>query len=74
MPKAKIKVMRCPTCNALVTMQDEYFPFCSDRCQRIDLGKWASGVYRITSPILDPDLLEEVESMKRNNNGGDEIQ
>jgi hypothetical protein len=74
MPKTKIKVMRCPTCNTLVTMKDEYFPFCSDRCQRIDLGKWASGAYRITSPILDPDLLEEVESMKRNNNGGEDIQ
>jgi hypothetical protein len=25
------------------------------------LGKWASGEYRISSPVLDPDLLEEVE-------------
>jgi endogenous inhibitor of DNA gyrase (YacG/DUF329 family) len=27
----------------------------------IDLGKWASGDYRVSSPVLDPDLLEEVE-------------
>ena len=40
---------------------DADFPFCSDRCRRIDLGKWASGDYRITSPILDPDLLEDLE-------------
>ena len=37
---------------------DEDFPFCSDRCRKIDLGKWASGVYRISSPILDPEVLE----------------
>ncbi len=36
-------------------------PFCSDRCRLLDLGKWASGDYRITSPILDPDLLEDLE-------------
>jgi endogenous inhibitor of DNA gyrase (YacG/DUF329 family) len=36
-------------------------PFCSDRCRTIDLGKWASGDYKISSPILDPDLLEDLE-------------
>lgn len=51
-------VLRCPTCRALVTKDDEYFPFCSDRCRLIDLGKWASGEYRISSPILDPEVLE----------------
>lgn len=25
------------------------FPFCSDRCRTIDLGKWASGAYVIPS-------------------------
>lgn len=33
-------------------------PFCSNRCRLIDLGKWASGDYKISSPILDPDVLE----------------
>lgn len=36
------------------------FPFCSDRCRVIDLGKWASGEYRIASPIFDEELLEEL--------------
>ncbi|MGC2637919.1 MAG: DNA gyrase inhibitor YacG [Acidobacteriaceae bacterium] len=48
------KVLRCPTCRTLVTKEDENFPFCSDRCRVIDLGKWASGGYRISSPVLDP--------------------
>ena len=51
-------ILRCPTCRTLVTAGDEDFPFCSDRCRKIDLGKWASGAYRISSPILDPEVLE----------------
>ncbi len=54
----KPKALRCPTCKTIVLPRDEDFPFCSDRCRRIDLGKWASGDYRITSPILDPEVLE----------------
>jgi hypothetical protein len=44
----------------LVRMNEDDFPFCSDRCRKIDLGKWASGVYKISSPILDPDVLEDL--------------
>ena len=52
------KALRCPTCRTLVLEKNTDFPFCSDRCRRIDLGKWASGDYRISSPILDPEVLE----------------
>lgn len=52
----------CPTCRKPATVGSEDFPFCSDRCRLLDLGKWASGDYRISSPILDPDLLEDIES------------
>lgn len=34
---------------------DPDFPFCSDRCRVIDLGKWASGGYVISSPLNDPE-------------------
>jgi uncharacterized protein len=31
-------------------------PFCSERCQLQDLGRWAEGSYRIDGPALpDPD-------------------
>jgi len=36
-----------------VTSKDAEFPFCSDRCRLIDLGKWASGAYVISSPVQD---------------------
>ncbi len=67
----KLKSLRCPTCRQIVTTSDPDFPFCSEHCKTIDLGKWASGVYRISSPILDPDLLEEIEEM-RPRSAGDE--
>ena len=67
------KSPRCPTCRSIVAVTAEDAPFCSDRCRLIDLGKWASGAYKISSPILDPDLLEELEhSQQQNNPFGDE--
>lgn len=56
------KTLRCPICKSLVPLNSADVPFCSDRCRLIDLGKWASGEYRISSPILDPEMLEEVEA------------
>lgn len=58
--KKSAKLLRCPSCGELVTFDGEDFPFCSDRCRKIDLGKWASGVYKISSPILDPEVLEDL--------------
>ncbi|HET9742854.1 MAG TPA: DNA gyrase inhibitor YacG [Terriglobales bacterium] len=65
MSKKKVLSLRCPSCRAIVLRSDEHFPFCSERCRLIDLGKWASGGYRISSPILDPELLEEIEQHPR---------
>jgi hypothetical protein len=61
----KIKPLHCPTCKKLVRASDEDFPFCSDRCRRIDLGKWAMGVYKISSPVMDPEMLEDLEGNER---------
>lgn len=70
----KGKILRCPTCRTVVTEKDKDFPFCSDRCRVIDLGKWASGAYRISSPILDPEVLEGLsgEPRTRGENGDEE--
>ena len=58
--KKKPNVLRCPSCGMLVRPKDEDLPFCSDRCRKIDLGKWAMGVYKISSPVLDPEVLEDL--------------
>jgi uncharacterized protein len=59
-PSKSVKVLRCPTCGQLVQPKDEDFPFCSDRCRLIDLGKWATGAYKISSPVVDPEVLEDL--------------
>jgi endogenous inhibitor of DNA gyrase (YacG/DUF329 family) len=69
-PKKKSeKLHRCPTCGMPVHFTDEDFPFCSDRCRKIDLGKWAMGVYKISSPILDPEVLEDLGGLSGDPNG-----
>ncbi len=64
MPQKKATALRCPTCGTLVLPADPDFPFCSDRCRLIDLGKWASGAYRISSPVHDPELLDELDGLR----------
>jgi uncharacterized protein len=61
MPKKQVVSLRCPSCRTLVLRDDPDFPFCSERCRLIDLGKWASGAYVISSPITDPEDIERVE-------------
>jgi endogenous inhibitor of DNA gyrase (YacG/DUF329 family) len=53
MARKRTLKLHCPICKKPVKSQDPEFPFCSDRCRRIDLGKWASGGYVISSPVQD---------------------
>jgi len=45
--------LHCPICKKEVKSTSDNFPFCSDRCRTIDLGKWASGGYVVSSPVSD---------------------
>jgi uncharacterized protein len=54
MPK-RARSLRCPTCRTLVLRTAPEFPFCGERCRLIDLGKWASGKYVISSPLAEPE-------------------
>jgi endogenous inhibitor of DNA gyrase (YacG/DUF329 family) len=53
MPRKRIVKLRCPICKKPVKSDNSEFPFCSDRCRLVDLGKWASGQYVISSPVTD---------------------
>ena len=53
MPSKRAVKLRCPICKKAVTSSAADFPFCSDRCRLLDLGKWASGQYVISSPVTD---------------------
>ena len=63
MPGKRTLRLRCPTCKKPVKNTDPEFPFCSERCRLIDLGKWASGAYVISSPLRDTsDISSEAAS------------
>lgn len=64
--KRQIK-LKCPTCKQAVTTTSADFPFCSERCRLIDLGKWASGQYVVSSPVRDID-----DGSLRNERQGDD--
>ena len=45
---------QCPHCTRQVMWPGTAtYPFCSERCQLIDLGAWANGAYRIPCESLD---------------------
>ena len=53
--------LKCPICKKPVTSQDADFPFCGERCRLIDLGKWASGAYVVSTPINQGDQFGEAD-------------
>ena len=59
--KAKrAKSAPCPQCGKAVPPRQpgDAYPFCSERCQLLDLGKWLEGDYSIPGPPSD-DLFAE---------------
>jgi len=64
MPRKRARSLRCPTCRSLVLRREPEFPFCSERCRLIDLGKWASGAYVVSSPITDPEAIGDAETQQ----------
>jgi hypothetical protein len=67
---AKLRSLRCPICKKTVKASDPEFPFCSERCRLLDLGKWASGGYVVSSPITD--TSDETPDIRTPQAGDDE--
>lgn len=58
---AKPAIVKCPTCGKDTDFfSDPTGPFCSNRCQLIDLGKWLNEEYKISEP-LRADHFDEYE-------------
>ncbi len=51
--------VKCPTCRKPTELGTAWFPFCSERCQSIDLGRWANEEYRIPAVDQSPDPAED---------------
>jgi len=47
--------LKCPNCGARVDARSPsdspFFPFCSQRCRLLDLGKWLDEEHRIEGPF-----------------------
>ena len=67
MPSKREVQVKCPICKKRVQSEDADYPFCSERCRSIDLGKWASGAYVIPAPLDDMDDL--LDAAARENDG-----
>jgi len=57
---------RCPTCKKFVDVSKEnrFRPFCSERCQLVDLGTWAEEGFRIPGHKLDDDTVHPDDRKK----------
>lgn len=51
-------LVKCPRCGKEVEYEDnEFRPFCSERCKLIDFGSWADGDYGL--PAENNEITEE---------------
>lgn len=56
--------MKCPICKrkvdaAAASKPGGTFPFCSERCKLIDLGRWLDGSYQIPVDTNDDEAQDE---------------
>jgi uncharacterized protein len=56
--------MQCPICKKAVAEPTaekigKWFPFCSERCKLVDLGRWLDGKYQIPVEISPEDEERE---------------
>ena len=65
MPRKRIQ-LRCPICRKPAESSGPDFPFCSERCRLLDLGKWASGGYVIPSPVTDEEEIPNIPEASPN--------
>ncbi len=61
-----LKGVKCQICKKQIKSEQlsdqPAFPFCSDRCKLIDLGRWIDGDYKISRELND-DELDQVEEL-----------
>lgn len=62
-------MIKCPQCKIKVSWENNpHRPFCSERCQLMDLGAWAEGRYRIPGRIVENESEPEDDDSDENLN------
>lgn len=58
-------VLLCPICHKRRDLRDlseaPHFPFCSQRCRWVDLGRWLNEEYQMPARPLDEEVDEGVD-------------
>jgi uncharacterized protein len=61
---------KCPKCNKIMdeasrqaSRDGKFYPFCSNRCKLIDLGRWLDADYKI--PAIEDDEITGENENKR---------
>jgi uncharacterized protein len=67
----KSRKMKCPVCRKTVERPQKddsgryrypkYYPFCSERCQLVDLGRWLDQDYSISESLGVPESFPAEE-------------
>lgn len=54
-----VRTVTCPTCKgrSRYAPDNPYRPFCSERCQGVDLGAWASERFRVEADTTPDDAV-----------------
>lgn len=57
-----MKSFKCPICSKAFEIEQlsdqPSFPFCSDRCKLVDLGRWIDGTYLISRELNEDEQIE----------------
>lgn len=61
----------CRICGAKTGPKHPEYPFCSERCRQLDLGRWASESYRVAVPPEDDSEIPEQPGGESEAHGAD---
>ncbi len=62
----------CPSCKQRFSAANTaHAPFCTARCQMVDLGQWLQGSYAIPAEPVDPEQVAYFADMGGGPNGDD---
>lgn len=68
----KVLKVKCPQCKIEFSYyESEFRPFCTDRCQKIDLGHWFQESYTVPTKESTLDAEKEID-VEDNNEEGNE--
>ena len=55
---------KCSVCNRTIVVGSKDFPFCSPKCQLLDLSMWLNEEYRMRAPLTERNFDEFERAMR----------